>query len=850
MRARSYNLFVAVAATVTALTVTARSSPQSAAGAGSQATQSGATPAKAGAATAGKAAPAAPAAGTATRSTSPSTPRATAAAPTGAPQTMAAARPARPAPTPYKPNAEGFKTATEALFSDTCAQCHNDIELAGNLDITPYYAVDTLTTDRDKWELILEKLKSHEMPPKDVARPDAQINALVSYLETEFERADASMPPDPGRVTARRLNRSEYTNTIRDLLAIDFRADKNFPTDDSGEGFDNIGDILTVSPILMEKYLSAAQSIADRALSTAPLPKPIEVEYSLRFKNLRRLDPSNVEATHRADFDADYDLRIGLAGQRAVNAAPVKFGVWIDGKLTQTKMIETKPSGLVYFNPYSEEQLRISLPEGDHTVRLGFIDDPFVKTLAPTDIYKDTVNKWVSSVTVVGPFQTAGVKPSRTKILVCDPKTGAVCVDKILTTLARRAYRRPVTRAEVTALTRFVAMAKAEGQSVEQGITLAIQAMLVSPHFLFHIERDPNPNDPSAIHRLTDVELASRLSYFLWNSMPDEELLSLAERRQLSTPTVLDAQVKRMLADAKASAMAENFAGQWLEIRNLDSIKPDPGKFPAWGPELRDAMKTETRMFFDSILRDNRPITDFINAKYTFLNEYLAKYYGIDGVSGPEFRRVDLTTPQRGGVLSQASVLAVSSYPTRTSVVIRGKYILQNILGTPPPPPPPNVPALDDAAVGTAASLRQQMEKHRSNAICASCHSRMDPLGFALENYDAIGKWRTQDGAFPVDSSGVLPSGRSFSSPAEMREVLTEMLPDFSRCLTEKMLTYALGRGLGRYDRPTVTAITKKMATSGYGFQTLVTEVVRSLPFQSRRGEAPAALSASAAPAK
>jgi hypothetical protein len=550
------------------------------------------------------------------------------------------------------------------------------------------------------------------------------------------------------------------------------------------------------------------------------------------------VDPSFVEATHRVDFDADYDLKIGFPGQRAANAPPVTLGIWVDGKLIKTQSIETKPSGLVYFNPYSEEIIRVSLPEGDHSFRLGFIDDPFPKTLAQADIYKDTVNKWIGSVTVVGPFAPKEEKPSRKKILVCDPKSGSACINTILSTLARRAYRRPVTLSEVAALKRFVNLAKADGQTTEQGLVLAIQAMLVSPHFLFHIEKDLRPTDPNTVHRISDVELASRLSYFLWNSMPDDTLLALAEKGQLSKPDVLDAQVDRMLADPKAFAMAENFAGQWLEIRNLDSIKPDPQKFPAWGPQLRDALKTETQMFFDSILKENRPIGEFIDARYTFLNEYLANYYGIEGVKGPEFRKVALTTPERGGVLGQGSVLAVSSYPTRTSVVIRGKYILQNILGAPPPPPPANVPALDEAAVGTAASLRQQMEAHRSNPICASCHSRMDPLGFALENYDAVGKWRTVDGKFPVDSSGVLPSGKSFSSPAEMRQVLTTMLPDFAKCLTEKMLTYSLGRGLERYDRITVNGITKRLAEKGYGFQTLVHEVVDSLPFQSRRGEA------------
>jgi mono/diheme cytochrome c family protein len=736
------------------------------------------------------------------------------------------------------PSQAAFTAATKSLFDETCSECHHSDDPAGGLDVALYGSVESLTSDPDRWELILTKLKAGEMPPEEVLRPDAEIAVLVKFLEAEFARADATMKPDPGRVTARRLNRAEYTNTIRDLLAIEFRADRNFPTDDSGDGFDNIADVLTVSPVLMEKYMSAAARIAERTMAAGPLPKPIEVEYSLRFKNLRRIDPSNVEATHRFDFDADYELKIGLPGQRAKDAAPVTLGLWVDGKLAHTTRIETKPSGLVYFNPLSEERIRVPVPEGDHTLRLGFIDDPFVKTLAKEDIYKDTVNKWIGAVTVIGPFKSQGEKPSRARVLVCDPSTGPRCVDRILTALARRAYRRPVTGAEIAALRKFVALAEREGQSVEQGIALAIQAMLVSPHFLFHIERDLYPNDPTRAHRITDVELASRLSYFLWNSMPDEELLSLAERRRLSLPHVLDAQLTRMIADPKVAAMAENFAGQWLEVRNLDSIKPDPQKFPAWTPELRDAMKAETQMFFLEVLRGNRPISEFIDARYTFLNELLATHYGIEGVTGPEFRRVELTTSERGGLLSHGSVLAVSSYPTRTSVVIRGKYILQNILGTPPPPPPPDVPALDEQAVGTTASLRKQMETHRTNAICASCHSRMDPLGFALENYDAIGKWRTMDGGFPVDSSGVMSGGKKFSSPAEMRQILSQRLPEFSRTLTEKLLIYALGRGLQRYDKPTVRAITTRVEASGYGFQTLVREVVRSLPFQSRRGEA------------
>ncbi len=767
-----------------------------------------------------------------TSSTAPAKPATRAAAPAA---TAAAAKAGAP-------TQAAFDKAVKPLFEQTCSMCHSAGLASGNLNLESLSTVGSIASDRDEWEKIVQRLQRGEMPPAAIPRTDemkAQIASAVSFAQTEIKRLDASVKPDPGRVTARRLNRSEYTNTIRDLLAVDFRADRNFPTDDSGEGFDNIGDILTVSPLLMDKYIRAASQIASRSLGADPLPKkPIEWEYSLRMKTLRRVDPSTVEATHRVDFDAEYDIRIGLPGQRSAEAKPVSVGLWMDGKLINTIQAETKPSGLAYFNPYSEEHMRVFLPEGDHVFRLGFINDEFVKTLAEKDIYNDKANKFINGMYFVGPYPSKVEKASRKKILICDPATGTACVQKIISTLARRAYRRPVTAAEVAQLMHFTDLAKADGRSPEQGIQLAIQAMLVSPHFLFHIEHDANPTDVNAVHKVTDIELANRLSYFLWSSMPDEELQALGETGKLSQATVLDAQVKRMLADPKSSAMADNFAGQWLEIRNLDSIKPDPGKFPAWGPELRDAFKTETRMFFDNMLRENRPIGEFLNARYTYLNEFLAKYYGIDGVKGSDFRKVDLNTEERGGILSQGSVLAVSSYPSRTSVVIRGKYILTNILGTPPPPPPPDVPALDEAATGSAMSLRQQMEKHRANAVCASCHSRMDPLGFGLENYDAVGKWRVMDGKFPVDSSGVLPSGKTFSTPLQMREVLTNMQADFARCLTEKMLVYALGRGLKPYDKRTVSDIDEKLSGEGFGFQSLVSEVVHSLPFRERRGEA------------
>jgi mono/diheme cytochrome c family protein len=735
---------------------------------------------------------------------------------------------------PAKAPDTAFATHVQPVLAKNCAPCHNDRMASGGLNLGPFGTPESLAQHRDEWERIVQKIRTGEMPPEGIPKPpQAQIDSLIGFVRSEFEKADRLVKPDPGRVTARRLNRTEYSNTIRDLLAVDFRAEKDFPTDDSGYGFDNIGDVLTVSPVLMEKYIVAAERIAARALGADPLPKPLEAQYHARDKRIRRPDLSTIEATHRIDFDGEYTVRIGLPGQRDQDAKPVTLGFWMDGKLLHSMSVETKPSKLVYFNPYSEEEFRLYLPEGDHVFRAAFIGDDFVKGLTEKEAYTDKKNKYLNMITFLGPFPSKVEKASRKKVLVCDPKTGPACTEKIICTLARRAYRRPVTKAEVASLMKFTGLARSEGLNTEQGIQLAIQAMLVSPHFLFRVERDPS----NAAHRISDAELASRLSYFLWSSMPDDELLALAESGKLRTPAVLDAQVKRMIADDKSVALSDNFAGQWLEIRNLDSVKPDPQKFPDWGPELRDAMKAETRMFFETMIREDRPLSDFLDAKFTFLNEKLARHYGIPGVTGPDFRRVELATDQRGGILSHASVLTVSSYPTRTSPVIRGKYILQNILGAPPPAPPPDVPSLDEEAVGNAGSLRQQLEKHRANTICASCHSRMDVLGFGLENYDAIGKWRIMDGKFPVDVSGTMPNGKSFLTPAQMRTVLGGELEDFARCITEKMLTYSLGRGLERFDRKTLDDITRKVAASGFRTRMLVYEIVRSVPFQQRRGD-------------
>ncbi|HXK02886.1 MAG TPA: DUF1592 domain-containing protein [Verrucomicrobiae bacterium] len=732
----------------------------------------------------------------------------------------------------------GFDAKVRPILLKTCSGCHNAGVRSGDLNLAPYLDAATVSTDRTTWEKILRKIESGEMPPKGIPRPpQAQVAELTAFLHAEFARADAALKPDPGRVVARRLNRNEYRNTIRDLLAVDFPAERDFPTDDSGNGFDNIGDILTVSPVLMQKYLEAAETIASAALGADPLPaKPIERAYETKANTLRRLDYDTVEARHRVDFDADYIVRFGFPGSRGADAKPVTMTFSMDGRVLDSMEVETKPSKLVYFDPFSDGEMRLYLPAGDHVFRAEFQNDDFIKTFtSDKDAYSAKKNKFIASITFIGPYPSKVEKPSRKRILVCDPASEKGCTERILSTVARRAWRRPVTGAEVAGLAKFVSMARAEGKSTEQGIQLALEAVLVSPDFLFRIEHDPNPNQ---VHRVTDVELASRLSYFLWSSMPDDELLSAAESGRLHQPAVLDAQVKRMLADPKAQALSANFAGQWLEIRNLDSIAPDPKLFPEWTQGLKNDLRTETELFFQYILRENRPIAEFLDARYTFLNGPLAKFYGIAGVQGPDFRRVELATGQRGGVVTQAGVLAVAnSYPNRTSPTLRGKFILDNILGTPPPPPPPDVPALDVSAIGTGISMRKQLEQHRSDPYCASCHSKMDTLGFGLENYNAIGRWRTADGRFPVDPAGTMPDGKAFQTPAEMRTVLLDSLPQFARCLTEKMMTYALGRGMQPYDNPALDEIGQALAADQYRFQTLIFQIVHSLPFQSRRGE-------------
>ena len=731
--------------------------------------------------------------------------------------------------------ADNFPKIVQPFLARNCVGCHNDKNKSGEVNLQKYNNLESMIGGRDTFESVVRMVRTGEMPPKGLPRPkEADVRAVTSFIETEFDRIDRKAKPDPGRVTARRLNKNEYNNTIRDLLAVRFKPADDFPADDSGYGFDNIGDVLTLSPVLLDKYLAAAEKISKMAVGAAP---PIKATAE-RFKSTsgpNQIPGPSLGSKYKFPVDAEYDIRAGLAGQRLDGKETVQVAVSVDGKEFKTiDLLPTQQRGRF-------TEVRIPIAQGEHAIRARLLPPaPDAPPIAITDNKPRT--GYVDYVEVRGPYkQRSGAElESYKRVFVCGHAPGqhqTECARKILTPLATRAYRRPATEKEISRLAGFVDLAAKQGDPFEQGIALAIQGMLVSPQFLFRIERDQNANDANAIHSVSDYELASRLSYFLWSSMPDDELLKAAQVKSLRKPGVLDAQVRRMMADPKSKALSDNFAGQWLQLRNMDSIKPDPDKFPAFDEELREAMRTETEMFFDSVLRENSSLLDFLDGKYTFLNERLAKHYGMDDVKGSEFRRVDLKTDQRSGVLTQASILTITSYPTRTSVVLRGKWLMENVLNAPPPPPPPNVPVLDEATVGKDASLRQQMEKHRANTMCASCHNRIDPLGFGMENYDPIGRWRTEDGKFPVDSTGTLPGGKSFKSPEELKAILKSSKDAFAEGVTEKLLTYALGRGLERYDRPVIRSIDQKLAADDYRFGRLISEIVNSAPFQKRRGD-------------
>jgi hypothetical protein len=693
---------------------------------------------------------------------------------------------------------KAFQKDVAPFLAKRCVACHNDKLKNADLNLARLRSPQEALAERNVWEDVADKLRNGEMPPPGLPRPSAaELQNLTKWVDVQLIAHDSKATPEPGRVTARRLNKVEYNNTIRDLLGLDFQPAADFPNDDSGYGFDNIGDVLSLSPVLMEKYLNAAENISRLAIITGKPGKPTLNRYpSDKVKN----------PIHTFPAWAEYEIQIRVVDRRK-EGPDLQLALAINGKQVKTAKLPILPAirTLTY---------KAAIAPGEHRLSAIFLN-------RPEGDYQ------IDYIEVRGPFAKDGLGLPEThkRIVTCREATPA-CAEQITANLLPKAWRRPVTPAEIAKISSFTTRAIAAGQPLEQGVQYSLQAMLVSPNFLFRIE----PAGPET-RKLSNPELATRLSYFLWSTMPDDELA----KADLQQPAVLRSQVRRMMTSPKAAALVDNFGGQWLQLRNLEVHKPDPEKFPKFNESLATAMGQETRRFFEGIIKEDRSILEFLDADYTYLNEPLAAHYGIPNVTGDEFRKVTLPDTTRGGVLTHASILTVSSYPTRTSPVLRGKWIMENILGTPPPPPPPNVPELNTSEVGNTGTLRQQMEKHRANATCAVCHNKMDALGFGLENFDAVGQWRTKDGNFPIEPGGALPGNKSFKTPAELRALIKADPKYFSRCLTEKLMTYALGRGLEKFDRPTVSKICNKLAADGYRMSSLIDGIVESLPFQYRK---------------
>jgi len=725
-------------------------------------------------------------------------------------------------------DAAAYREKVQPLLVTHCQKCHSGAEPKGELNLEGFLARGSVVPDRQTWEKISEKLHAREMPPEDDPQPTPeQRDQITAWIDAGLARFDCGQERDPGRVTMRRLNRNEYNNTIRDLVGIDFQPADDFPSDDVGYGFDNIGDVLSMPPILLEKYLAAAQKVAERALGTEQVNLVTgEIEGGQIIEGGARILPSKLEVRTKVRLfgQGDYMFRVRAYGEQA-GPEPAKMEMYLDDKLLRTFDVNA-----VAADPQLYE-VWVTSKGGQHTLSVVFTNDYYI----PDQQGPHDRNLVVRDFEFMGPY------PPTFKRLIArehSPDDKMLLAREVIHGFMLRAFRRPPNTGEVDRLLKLVELASREGENFNMAIGLAMQAILVSPHFLFRVEVDPQPNEPTAVRTINDWELASRLSYFLWSSMPDDELFSTARLGTLRKGDNLALQIKRMLADPKAQSLVENFAGQWLQLRNLKIATPDKQQYPAFDEPLRRAMQRETELFFTAIMTEDRSVLDFLDADYTFVNERLARHYGIADVKGKEFRRVKLEGDQRGGVLSQASVLTVTSNPTRTSPVKRGKWVLENLLGTPPPPPPAEVPPLEEAAEAQlTGSLRERMEQHRAKADCAICHNRMDPLGFGLENYDGIGGWRVDDGKFKIDPSGVLPNGQSFAGPRELKAVLKLRQDDFVRCLAEKMLTYGLGRGVEYSDKCTVAEIAKAMKQQDFKFSSLILAIASSDPFQKRRGK-------------
>ena len=762
--------------------------------------------------------------------------------------------------------------ATQRTLSQYCSGCHNDAARVGGFSVQNLKASDfDHGLNTEAWEKILRRLSLGEMPPKGMPRPTPdQLNAMTHWMGGSLD-AYAAAHPNPGRATLRRMNRAEYANAVRDLLAYDVDVSRELPADDAGYGFDNISDVLSVSPTLMDRYIAVAGRISRTAAGLAS-DKPFVTIYNVpkdgSLKNLgvpafneRANDALPLDSRGGAAFryyaphDGVYEVRAYLNANTNTELdrlaehlvgvkVPMTAGVHTVGMSFQKELaLDELPQTLlnttsVIIMP-SEPPRPLQLNVQVDGVRVGRLSVPSYD-IGPRYSQANYLRD-IQQMEIEGPFAVTGPgdTASRRRIFICRPGRSLsedACARRIIASLARQAYRRPVTGADVAPLMKVYAAARADSD-FDHGVEAAVQAVLVSPKFLFLQEKDPETAKPGSVRRLTDLELASRLSFFLWSSIPDAELLAVAEQGRLKTPAVLEKQVTRMLADRRAEALTNNFAAQWLYLRNLEYQRPDIVDYPAFDTRLRQAMKQETEMFFASIVRDNRSVLDFIDADYTYLNQRLAEHYGVPGVYGASFRRVKLDpASQRGGLLGQGSILTVTSYGNRTSVVRRGKWILDSLLLSSPPPPPPNIPALVESRNGKVLTAREQMEMHRSNPSCSMCHAKMDPLGFSLENYDAVGAWRVADASGKaVDAAAVMADGTAFTGPAGLKGVLLSRKDQFAQAFTDRLLTYALARGLEAPDMPVVRAVSRQAAADNYRIHAIILGIVKSEPFSMRK---------------
>jgi mono/diheme cytochrome c family protein len=753
-----------------------------------------------------------------------------------------------------------------ATIAKYCATCHNDKLKTGGLTLQNADLAD-VAHNAETWEKVIRKLRTGSMPPQTAPHPDAAaVNSLASFLETSLDRA-AVAKPNPGHASMHRLNRAEYANAIHDLLALDVDSSALLPADDESSGFDNIADVLRMSPSLMERYLSASwnisrEAVGDMAIASATTTYRVKPDLSQdqHIEGLPLGTRGGAAFRHYFPLDAEYIVKVRLWRNtfdlmRGMED-PHQIEISIDGK----RVALVTAGGHDDFvrmasNPgeYGAEldrrlTARIPIKAGPHTIAAAVLlrshaekDDmikPFLRTTV--DGLDITGDPSVDRMSVEGPLAASGpgTTPSRAKVFSCRPTAQAdevPCARKIVSTLMRRAYRRPIDDRDLETPLSFYQRARNSKGTFDAGIEAALQFILASPEFLFRFEADPKDLAPGSVYKVSDVALASRLAFFLWSTPPDDELLTVAASGKLRDRTVLEAQVKRMLADPRATALVDNFASQWLFLRNLKSFTPDLQTFPDFDDNLRESMGEETRLFFSSIIREDRSAMDLLNADYTFVNERLARHYGIPNIYGNQFRRIHIDTPERRGLLGQASILAVTSYPNRTSPVQRGKWVLTNLLGIPPTPPPPDVPKLKDNEEGAPPlSLRERMEKHRADPVCAGCHKVMDPIGFALENFDAVGHYRTMDDGNAIDASGTLYNGAKIAGAQDLAKMLSANQDVFIGVLTEKLLTYALGRGLEYYDMPTVRQIVHEADARNDRFSSIVLGIVESTPFEMR----------------